>query len=179
MENFELELKEDFLIEALELMAEAEASFLRLESDRANLSLLDEIFRLAHNLKGTSKAVGFEQLADITHVAENVLTKLKNRELQVTDGTISVLLEFKDKVSEIIEGLKGNFDATFVVDSTIERLELASKAGNKELNPICESSPILNNEPAVSEVALESLREYGLVDEAAMKELESCRSEKK
>ncbi|MCP4273069.1 MAG: hypothetical protein GY781_14095, partial [Gammaproteobacteria bacterium] len=59
---------------------------------RTNPSLLDEIFRLAHNLKGTSKAVGFEQLADLTHVAENILTKLKDNELPVTDEIISVLL---------------------------------------------------------------------------------------
>ena len=59
MDSFEEELKREFLAESEDLLANAEKSFLRLESERENRALLDEIFRIAHNLKGTSKAVGF------------------------------------------------------------------------------------------------------------------------
>lgn len=116
MEDFELELKHDFLEESEDLLMEAESAFLRLETERSNGDLLNEIFRLAHNLKGTSKAVGFDQLADLTHEAENLILKLKEGELEVTDTAVSTLLHFKDQVNIMIELLKVDLNATFELD---------------------------------------------------------------
>jgi two-component system chemotaxis sensor kinase CheA len=78
MDEFEIEIKQDFLIESEDLFEAAESAFLRLEGERDNPELLNEIFRLAHNLKGTAMAVGFTQLADFTHIAENLILKLKD-----------------------------------------------------------------------------------------------------
>lgn len=73
MDDFEIELKRDFLQEASELLQSTEQSFLELEKDPSNKTLIDAIFRFAHNLKGTSRAVGFGQIAELTHSAENLL----------------------------------------------------------------------------------------------------------
>ena len=59
MTEFEKEVKMDFLAEANQLLNDSEQAFLALESDKHNSNLMNEIFRLAHNLKGTSRAVGF------------------------------------------------------------------------------------------------------------------------
>lgn len=128
MDEFELELKRDFITESIDLLEAAESAFLRLESDREDASLLDEIFRLAHNLKGTSKAVGFDQLADLTHAAENLILMLKEGELVVTDSIVSVLLEFKDKITEMIEGLKSDMDAKFEIVSLKNKLNEVAAA---------------------------------------------------
>ena len=93
MEDFEQELKMDFLEEAEDLLSAAESAFLRLEEERDDSDLLNEIFRVAHNLKGTSKAVGFDQMAQLTHIAENLILKLKEGELEVSDSIVSGLLE--------------------------------------------------------------------------------------
>ena len=75
MEDLELELKHEFLIESRDMLDSAESAFLRLENERDDISLLNEIFRIAHNLKGTSKAVGFDQMSELTHNAENLILK--------------------------------------------------------------------------------------------------------
>lgn len=63
MDDFELELKKTFIDEALLNLEEAESCFMELESSTDKKSLLDRIFRLAHNLKGGSRSVGFGDVA--------------------------------------------------------------------------------------------------------------------
>ncbi len=123
MEDFEQELKMDFLEEAEDLLSAAESAFLRLEEERDDSDLLNEIFRVAHNLKGTSKAVGFDQMAQLTHIAENLILKLKEGELEVSDSIVSGLLEFKDKVEAMIAGLQDDLNATFDTEAVTQKLE--------------------------------------------------------
>lgn len=113
MDEFEIELKNDFLTEAKDLLQNTEQSFLELEKDPTNKTLIDAIFRFAHNLKGTSRAVGFGEIAELTHKAENLLLEIKQEKILATDRVVSTLLIFNDKVREMIEGLSVNLDATF------------------------------------------------------------------
>lgn len=116
MEDFERELKEDFLEESLQLLEDSEQAFLALENDKDSTDLLDQIFRLAHNLKGTSRAVGFGEVAEFTHEMENLILKLKTGEMEVTDFVVTVLLECNDHITHMIHTLKDDIEATF--DST-------------------------------------------------------------
>jgi two-component system chemotaxis sensor kinase CheA len=122
VDDFERELKQDFLNEATDLLQKAEGVFLILEKNGSNAEILNEIFRLAHNLKGTSMAVGFAQLAGLTHKAEDLLLKLKQGVLNVTPEIITVLLEFNDQVNVMINGLKNNLDELFECQEVEQRL---------------------------------------------------------
>lgn len=127
MDDFERELKLDFLNEARDLVTTTEASFLELERDPTNESLIDLIFRFAHNLKGTSRAVGFGQIAELTHTAENILLKIKKKEIPVSDGVVSALLQFNDQVRSMIEGLSEDIGAQFDNSQMIELLSRIEK----------------------------------------------------
>jgi two-component system chemotaxis sensor kinase CheA len=113
MEDFEKELKLDFLEEATQLLENTEQAFLQLEDDLENKELIDEIFRFAHNLKGTSRAVGFGVVAEFTHEVENLILKIKQDEIQLNDAVVSVLLECNDHIELMITELKEDFDCTF------------------------------------------------------------------
>jgi two-component system, chemotaxis family, sensor kinase CheA len=69
---------------------------LALEQDAGNIDAVGEIFRAAHTLKGMSATMGFEKVAHLTHEMENILDKLRNRELTVSQGIIDVLFETFD-----------------------------------------------------------------------------------
>ncbi|MCB0363180.1 MAG: Hpt domain-containing protein [Bdellovibrionales bacterium] len=73
MDDFENEIKIDFINEALINLEEAEGSFMELETSAEPKPLLEKIFRLAHNLKGGSRAVGFGDVAEFTHQLENLV----------------------------------------------------------------------------------------------------------
>ena len=113
MNEFEKEVKQDFLVEATQLLNDSEQAFLALEGDKNNSNLMNEIFRLAHNLKGTSRAVGFGDVAEFTHEMENLILQVKEGHLAITDAIVSLLLECNDHVSIMIRTLNMDMDAKF------------------------------------------------------------------
>lgn len=125
MDEFEKEVKLDFLTEALQLLDDSEKAFLALEDDKNNADLMNQIFRLAHNLKGTSRAVGFGDVAEFTHEFENLILKLKEGHLDITDGIVSLLLECNDHVSVMIRMLNMDLDSRFDSKDIIEKIHSA------------------------------------------------------
>lgn len=146
MDEFEIELKQGFIEEATQLLQDAEQAFLGLESRGDDPDLLDQIFRLAHNLKGASRAVGFGEIAEFTHVLENLILKLKEGEIQVTAGVVTLLLECNDHVTHMVDVLRDDFAATFDSVALVERLngalngELSDEGGAAE--PEASAEPV-------------------------------------
>src|SRR5690625_5867405 len=69
-----------FFEEADELLAEMEGLLLALDVDAPNADDLNAIFRAAHSIKGGAATFGtFEDLAETTHVLENVLDDIRDR----------------------------------------------------------------------------------------------------
>jgi two-component system chemotaxis sensor kinase CheA len=113
LDDFEKELRVGFLDEAAQLLADTEQCFLDLEKDSTQTSLLEKIFRLAHNLKGSAKAVGFGEMGDFTHQLESLLLKLKNGELAISAPVVSLLLRCNDHLRTWVDLLKSNLEASF------------------------------------------------------------------
>ncbi|MBL7546064.1 MAG: Hpt domain-containing protein [Bdellovibrionaceae bacterium] len=111
MDDFDRELKVGFLDEAGQAVADVEQCFLDLERNPNNTENLNKIFRLAHNLKGSSKAVGFDKFGEFTHQFESFILKVKNGELAVSARVVSLLLRANDHVAYLIHELKNNLDA--------------------------------------------------------------------
>lgn len=131
MDEFELELKNAFLEEAAQLLVDAEQCFLSLEQSPDDISIIDKIFRLAHNLKGSSKAVGFEEMGAFAHVFESLLLKIKNNEFKATPPLVGLLLKCNDHINMMVESLKADVNATFQSDELIGQIEAAMRG---ELN---------------------------------------------
>ncbi|MES2803615.1 MAG: chemotaxis protein CheA [Bdellovibrionota bacterium] len=113
MDDFELEIKKEFLNEALMNLEEVEGSFMELESASDTKPLLDKIFRLAHNLKGGSRAVGFGDVAEFTHELESLVLKIQKGEIGLSSEVITTLLHSNDRLVEMLSELKVNLTATF------------------------------------------------------------------
>lgn len=95
-----------FLQEADEQLETLEQETLKLESDPSD-ERLQSIFRAAHTLKGSSRAMGFSHFAELTHEMENVLDLLRSGQLSVTLDSadcllscIDTLAQMKDSISE-------------------------------------------------------------------------------
>jgi two-component system chemotaxis sensor kinase CheA len=113
MDEFEKELKLGFLEEATQLLAEVESCLLVFEKDPENPATLDQIFRIAHNIKGSSKAVGFMGMGDFAHEFESFLLRVKNREVKPTRATADLTLRSVDHLNMMVGQLKENLDAQF------------------------------------------------------------------
>lgn len=95
--------KSAFLQESNELLSDMEAALLELERDADNLDLVNAIFRAAHTIKGTGGVFGFDDVVAFTHVAENVLDKVRAGELKIDADLIAILLSCRDYIAVLVE----------------------------------------------------------------------------
>lgn len=123
MDDLEKELKISFLEEAIQLLDDTEQAFLDLETQPDNPSLVDKIFRLAHNIKGTSRAVGFGDVAEFTHELENLLLAMKEEKIKADGDIVTLLLKCNDHLRNLIEALNEDMDATFDSAKIIQQIK--------------------------------------------------------
>lgn len=144
MDDFERELKIGFLAEAKQACEDVEQCFLSLESNPGDEENINKIFRLAHNLKGSSKAVGFDAFGEFTHEFESFILKIKNKELPATARSVDLLLRANDFVRQMIEGLTGDLAASFVIQPLIDEMKSFSDepVENRDEAPAAEEPAI-------------------------------------
>jgi two-component system chemotaxis sensor kinase CheA len=85
-----------FLQEADEQIQLLDEDIVRLEKEAANPDLMQEIFRAAHTLKGSSAMVGHQRMSDLAHAMENVLDNLRKGLLSVSPPVVDALLHGLD-----------------------------------------------------------------------------------
>lgn len=93
-----------FLQEADEQLEVLEQETLKLEQEPSH-ERLNVIFRAAHTLKGSSRAMGFTGFANLTHEMENVLDLLRSDKLAVTTEIADGLLACIDALGQIKESI--------------------------------------------------------------------------
>ena len=93
-----------FMQEAGEQLEILEQETLELEAD-PSIERLQVIFRAAHTLKGSSRAMGFSSMAELTHEMENVLDQLRNQHLQLDNSITDALLECQDTLKQMVESI--------------------------------------------------------------------------
>ena len=91
-----------FLDEGQEQLSLLEASILTLERGDHSPETLQVLFRAAHTLKGSSRAMGFLAVGDLTHEMENVLDDLRHGALSVSTPIVNVLLECLDALAALV-----------------------------------------------------------------------------
>jgi two-component system, chemotaxis family, sensor kinase CheA len=116
------EIVDDFLVETDELLRSLDNNLVKLESTPSDLNLLNEIFRAAHTIKGTSSFLGFEQVTSLTHKMEDVLNKLRKAEMVVTAEVMDILLESLDLLKVLIEHVRGGEQEDMPLEGILARL---------------------------------------------------------
>lgn len=97
-----------FIEESKEHLQNMNQLLLKLEVSTDDLSLLNEIFRIAHTLKGMSGTMGYVRMANLTHEMENVLQSIRNKEIEVNEHIIDILFECFDTLEEYVNELTKN-----------------------------------------------------------------------
>ncbi|MCD5002861.1 chemotaxis protein CheA [Enterococcus saccharolyticus] len=85
---------------------------LELENNPNDTSLLNEIFRSAHTLKGMAATMGYDVMTELTHKMENIFEKFKEGTVEVTSSSISLIFRCLDKLSSLVEDLREEKELT-------------------------------------------------------------------
>lgn len=146
MEDYVTELRDTFLEEASMFLEEIEQGLLELEGSSNVEEEIVRLFRSAHNLKGSSRSVGFNHVSEVTHKLEDILLLLKSNTIPVTSNIINAMLDAKDLLLNMIDELKSNHDAEFDVSASVNQLVAAkeeaegSSSGNESAETVEEQA---------------------------------------
>jgi two-component system chemotaxis sensor kinase CheA len=95
-------LRSGFVTEAEELLTKMEDGLLALETSPDNAEELNGIFRAGHTIKGGAGLLDAVEVVAFTHVLENVLDRLRKREIPVDQQLIGLLLGGCDVIRRLV-----------------------------------------------------------------------------
>jgi two-component system, chemotaxis family, sensor kinase CheA len=105
-----------FLAEVDELLQRVEESLVDLERAPDDQALLNEIFRAAHTIKGSSATIGHTRMAALTHAMETRLDDVRKGTASVTPDLIEALL----KALDVLKVLRDEVETRVAADVDVE-----------------------------------------------------------
>lgn len=118
---------EVFIEESKEHLQSCNERLLDLEKNPEDISIVNDIFRSAHTLKGMSATMGYEDLASLTHQMENVLDAIRNSKLSVTPEILDVVFQAVDDLEAMVFSIAEGGDGKRDVKVVVEKLKLIEK----------------------------------------------------
>ncbi|NOY85667.1 MAG: histidine kinase [Nitrospirae bacterium] len=151
MEEEEESILDEFLVECSEGLEQLDQQFVALEQNPTDESLLGSIFRAVHTIKGTCGFLGLPKLENVAHGAENILSAMRDHDMDVSSDGITVLLEAVDVIKEILEHIEAERrepDKNY--DSVRKNLDdfLAASTDTEAVAPMTEAEAALMREMA-------------------------------
>jgi len=102
--------KDIFIIEVQENLHQLDSCLLKLEKNLKNKKndkeLLNELMRLSHSIKGAAATMGYQHLAYLTHIMEDVFDCLRKDKIECTPVIVEKLFETIDTLEESVIELK-------------------------------------------------------------------------
>ena len=156
------DLLREFLTESGEHLDTVDAELVRFEQDPNNQTILRNIFRLVHTIKGTCGFLGLPRLEALAHAAETLMGRFRDG-LPATSESVTVILSTLDRLKAILADLEATgTEPAGSDDDLISELErLASAEPEPQAAPAPAPEPVLpdpvSREPKPGEVTLDEL----------------------
>lgn len=145
-----------FLEESMDNLQMLNDSLLQLEQEPDNIDKLNEIFRVAHTIKGMAATMGFTTMAELTHKMEDVLSEFRDGELNVTQEVVTVLFTCLDTLEYMVNNISEGIEEEVPIDDIIISLDSLS---NEKTNSTESKDESTENIDSIEEKTVE------LVDE--------------
>jgi len=100
------DLVKEFLIESYENLDRLDRDLVELEKDPQNKERLGSIFRTIHTIKGTVGFLGFTKLESVSHIGENLLSRMRDLELLLDAEITTGLLRMIDAIRRMLASVE-------------------------------------------------------------------------
>lgn len=125
--------KEMFVAEALQNYEELNKLFTVLEKDHKDKKAINHIFRITHTLKGNAMGMGFEEIADLAHVMEDVFSEVKGGKVDLDEELFNNLFKANDKLGLLIDAITTEQKVSYKGIRT--KLSVFLKNARQEMEP--------------------------------------------
>ena len=121
-------LFDQFIVEARELLAMANASLLGLERDGTDAVAVNDLFRALHTLKGATGLFDMPAFTRLVHAGEDALTALRGGRLALSPELADLLFQLLDQCARWVDRLEAEETMPTDADATSRSLEGALRA---------------------------------------------------
>ncbi|MBN1162083.1 MAG: chemotaxis protein CheA [Dehalococcoidales bacterium] len=132
-----------FIQEADEQLQLLDEDIVRLEKESGNPDLMQEIFRAAHTLKGSSAMVGHQRLSDLAHAMESVLDQVRKGMLAVSPSIIDALLHGLDVMRLLRKELDSPDSKPADITNAVAELSALVTTNEQPVKQVAEHSGVL------------------------------------
>ena len=154
-----------FFDETDEHLAAMESLLLALDISAPDPEDLNAIFRAAHSIKGGSATFGFSDLAELTHVLENLLDRIRKGTLALTSPMVDAFLRSKDLLAGLLDAHRGgapvDMEQVGEMKASLDALGDVSADGGVDVMALAVAEPVA---PAQTHVILVELDPVDGVD---------------
>ncbi|MBR9675602.1 chemotaxis protein CheA [Candidatus Woesearchaeota archaeon] len=126
------EYKDMFLAEARDHMDSLNQELVKLEKSPGESSIINNVFRSFHTLKGNSATMGYEVFSKLAHKLEDMLGLLRDKKLKVNDDIMDILFNGCDALEDGMQKIEDNNPENLSVESLIKRIDEFSPSAKKE-----------------------------------------------
>lgn len=150
-----------FLEESMDNLQTLNDSLLQLEQEPNDIDKLNEIFRVAHTIKGMAATMGFNEMAELTHKMEDVLSEFREGHLKVTQKVVTVLFKCLDTLEQMVNNISDGVNEQIEIEEIIKELESITEGKIEDV----ETKEILQEEQSEEGSDLDSpieLNEYDI-----------------
>ncbi len=139
-------LLQEYLAECEELLQQLDQDLVELESAPGSSELLNRIFRAVHTIKGTSGFMGFTQVVELSHHAEDILNLLRKGERSVSRPVMDLQLRVLDQLRRMMADLRQGGLKTYATQDLIAALkeQMTSDADRPRLGEIMVVQNVIN-----------------------------------
>ncbi len=109
-DSLQQQLIRELLIEGFDGLEKFDQQLVALEEGTADDDTLNTIFRVIHTIKGTAGCIGLQKIASVAHVGENLLSLLRDGDLETSAELIDALLHYSDALKEMLHTLESTGD---------------------------------------------------------------------
>ena len=96
-----------FLDEAGDSLEHLNELLLSAEKNQDDMSIINEIFRVAHTFKGMAATMNFHAMASMTHAMEDLLGLVRSGKLVLLSDDVDVLFKCLDTLTAMVETIRG------------------------------------------------------------------------
>ena len=132
-------------------------SLINVQNGIKDSETINNIFRVAHTIKGNSAAMNFLKIQNVMHTMEDLLTDVRNGERELSDDIVEVLFACHDFLEDFLDVVQSqSSDESMDTDVLLKRLQDLknnSKSGDKAAKEVAAEPEIKEAESATAIVS--------------------------
>ena len=113
----------EFFFELKGLLTDVNDHIFKLEKNPKNEDLVHSIFRYLHSIKGDIVMMGYDKFAAFVHDVETILDRIREKELEISETIIDILLDTVDELTKFLEMIGNSKVPGKVSEALIKRVD--------------------------------------------------------